>query len=295
MHSARIRRHLLLSVVVLGACLIGFVAAQAAESVVFKILAVNPSESEPKEVTIKGPLPPEVKPENVLDADGLQVDYDSQSGTYLITGKVTLSPKGSMVKNVIIQDVWVIPVNRFDTLDQEVEDILKKLQGTSFLDRGHIMADAIQRRLRELSAHQGAPFVNPEAHISRYRDDLKVLQSIEADLVSLRQLMVMAALDPSASVVIGGQQTQAGSAEGAGQERGSLSILTTWRIIFITLGLLVLVSASFFLIWRRQLNLQLAKEAATAAKEQRAASGDDLLTGGNGGTPPVAPGASGPT
>ncbi len=294
MHSARIRLQLLLSVVALGVCLIGSVPARAADSVIFKILAVNPSETEPKEVTIKGPLPPEIKPENVLDADGLQVDYDSQSGTYLITGKVTLPPKGSIVKNVIIQDVWVIPADRFDKLNQEVEDILKKLQGTSFLDRGQIMADAIQRRLRELGAHQGAPFVNPEAHISRYRDDLKVLQSIEADLVSLRQLMVMAALEPSAQVAIGGQQTQAGSA-GAGLERGSLSILTTWRIIFITLGLLVLVSASFFLIWRRQLNLQLAKEAAIDAKEQHVASGDDLLTSGNGGTPPVAPGAPGPT
>ena len=194
-----------------------------------------------------------------------------------------------MVKSVIIQDVWVIPVGQFDKLNQEVEDILKKLQGTSFLDRGQIMADAIQRRLRELSTHQGTPFVNPEAHISRYRDDLKVLQSIEADLVSLRQLMVMAALEPSARVAIGGQETQAGSAEGAGQERGGLSILTTWHIIFIVLGLLVLVSLSFFLIWQRQLKLQLAKEAANATREQRATSGDDLLTSGNGGTPPVAP------
>jgi hypothetical protein len=68
--------------------------------VVLKVLVVNPSETEVKEFDIRNPLPPEVKAEHVLDADGLRVDYDSQDGTYVLTGRVTLKPKESIVKDV---------------------------------------------------------------------------------------------------------------------------------------------------------------------------------------------------
>lgn len=269
----------------------GALSAHAADSVVFKILAVNPSEHESKDVTIQGALPPEVKPENVLDANGLSVEYSSQAGAYLVTGQITLPPKGSIVKNIIIEDVWVIPAAQFDKLDQEVEDILKKLAGTSFLERGQIMGDAVQRRLKDLRARQGLPFVNPEAHISSYREALKTLQSIEADLVSLRQLMVMAALEPANQAALSG----AGDGQEGTHERGGLSILTTWKIIFIVLGLLGVVSLSFFLMWQRQLKLQLAKQAADAEREQPSSNGGDLLTAADGGTPPVSPSIPGPT
>jgi hypothetical protein len=253
------------------------IAAPAEEAVVFKILAVNPSETETKDVSIRGVLPPEVKAENVVDADGLEVEYDSQLGAYVVKGTVPLRPKGSVIKNILIEDVWLIPEAQFARLEQEVAEILEKLQGTTLLERGQIMADAIQRRLRELRGHQAQPFLNPEAHISRYRDDVKALQLVESELVSLRQLMVMAALEPSqpAAIVMGDGGEAAG---GAGHERGSLSILTTWKLIFVILGLLAVVSLSFFLVWQRQLKTQLAKQPPAGA----GADEDELLTGGNG-------------
>lgn len=261
--------------------------AQAKESVVFKILAVNPSESDSKDVTIKGVLPPEVKAENVLDPDGLTVEYDSQLGAYFVSGSVTLKPRGSMVKNILIEDVWVVPDAQFDRLDAEVDEIMKKLAGTSFLDRGQIMADAIDRHIREVRSHQRLPFVNPETHISQYREDLKQLQMVETEMVSLRQLMVMAALNPAGAPVV---VADAGGGAGAeGGARDGLSVLTTWRIVFMILGLLGVVSVSFFFIWQRQLKAQLARQAAQPA------SSDPLFSGGSGGSAGV-PGnsASGP-
>jgi len=256
---------------ILGSLLLMGQAAVAGESVVFKILAVNPSETESKEVTMKGVLPPEVKSENVLDADGLSVEYDQQLGAYFLNGTVTLKPKGSLVKNVLIEDVWVIPDAQFDRLEREVDEILTKLAGTSFAERGQLMADAIRRRVKELHERQGAPFLDPQQHISSYRDDLKTLQLVETDMVSLRQLMVMAALEPTAQSMLAAGGPGAVSANGA--ERGSLSILTTWRIIFLILGLLGFISLSFFLVWQRQLKMQLSKQAAQEPPSGDAAGG----------------------
>ena len=265
----------------LALCLVWGGAVQAEESVIFKILAVNPSDTETKQVTIRGVLPPEVKAESVLDPDGLEVEYDSQAGAYVVTGTVSLEPKRSVIKNILIADVWVVPEESFARLEDEVGEIMKKLAGTSFAERGQLMANAITRRLTELRAHQQLPFLNPEQHISRYREDLTALQMVESELVSLRQLMVMAALEPATQAVLPGGGTEASSA-GAGQERGSLSILTTWRLIFIILALLGLVSLSFFLVWQRQLKLQLAKQTAREPDAQ-----DDVLANGNGTSAPA--------
>ncbi len=272
-----------LACLMLAAGLAGFAGwARAEDSVVFKLLAVNPSETDAKEVTLRGVLPPEVKPENVLDTDGLEVVYDAQLGAHVVTGRVTLKPKESIVRNVLIENVWIVAEEQFDRLAREVDDILRKLVGTPFLDRGQLIASAIRRRVGELREHQRAPVVDPENHISRYREDLKGLQMVESEMVSLRQLMVMAALEPSrpGAVLSGGAGTDAA---GRAHERGSLSILTTWRIVFIILALLGVLSLSFFFIWQRQLRLQLARQAEA---ERTASSSDDPFTnGGNGGTP----------
>lgn len=229
--------------------------------IVLKLLIVNPSQTEVKEFTVRNPLPPEVKPEHVLDADGLKVDYDAQQGMYFVVGTVTLKPKESMTKRIVLQDVWSIPAERFAALRGEMDDMLAKLSGTLYEERGAVMARAIERQLDDVEGHQRQAFIaNPDEHITTYRADLKALQLVEADLVSLRQLMVMAALNPSSSPSPIVSMAPADAGDGT-RLRGSLSILTTWRIIFAVLGLLGLVSLSFFFVWQRQLKQQLAKQA----------------------------------
>ena len=226
-----------------------------------KVLVVNPSETEVKEFTIHSPLPPEVRPEHVLDGDGLQVEYDPQAQAYVLTGTVTLKPKESWSRRVVLEDVWVIPPERFSALHSEKDELMQKLAGTPYEDRGQLLAQSVARRLTDISASQEQAAVSPEEHINRYREDTKGLQLVEADLVSLRQLMVMAALEPAAQTILAG----ADAASGGAHERGRLSILTTWRMIFVVLGLLGFVSLSFFLVWQRQLKLQLAKQQAQDA------------------------------
>lgn len=259
----------------IGLLVLGSPAESFAAEIVMKILVVNPSETETKEFTIHSALPPEVKAGDVLETDGLSVEYDSSAGLYVLSGTVTLQPKQSLRKEIVLEDVWLIPAKRFAVVRDETDAILAKLAATPYEQQGRLLADAVERRLDAVGASQRQSFVNPEQHISLYRDNLKALQSIEVDLVSLRQLMVMAALEPSRPSLLGGGGT---AAAGTGHDRGSLSILTTWKLIFVILSLLGLVSLSFFIVWQRQLKLQLAKQAA----RDDAPVDDDLLTNGNG-------------
>lgn len=246
-------------------------AGEANETISMKLLIVNPSQTEVKEFSIRNPLPPEVKPEHVLDADGLKVEYDSQAGTYVIVGTVTLKPRESLTKRIVLEDVWVIPDEQFAQLRREIDDIMQRLQDTPYLERGRILASAMTRRIAEVQESQQQPFLQPEQHITLYRENVKTLQMAESDMVSLRQLMVMAALNPSANQppLVVGHPTEGrdGASAADSASKGGLSILSTWRMIFLIIGLLAFVSLSFFLVWQRQLKAQLAKQTAAESEE----------------------------
>lgn len=271
-------RALRLSVMAAGLCLGWAIAAQA--DMVMKVLIVNPSDTEVKEYDIRNPLPPEVKAEHVLETDGLKVEYDSQAGTYVLVGHVTLKPKESLTKRILLQDVWVVDVERLTAVRREAGEIVDKLAGSTYAAQGQIMAAAIERRVSDVEHAQHESFLSPVQHITRYRESMKQLQMVESDLVSLRQLMVMASLHPTAESSTLPSLAQDRGATAGLNEKGGLSILATWRIIFIVLALLGLVSLSFFLVWQRQLKLQLAKQLAQ--ETAKVAEPAPLLKLGNG-------------
>lgn len=257
-----------------GCCAVLGPVVEAQAEIVMKVLIVNPSETEVKEFTIRSPLPPEVKAEHVLDTDGLKVDYDAQAGAYFLIGSITLKPKEALTKRILLEDVWVIPKARFDGLRSETEEMLQKLTGSQYQEQGRLLAGSVKRRLTEIQERQDQPFLNPQQHINGYREDLKALQMVDSDLVSLRQLMVMAALNPSSEAPI----VVAGAGSGT-TDKGSLSLLTTWRLIFMILAVLGGISLSFFFVWQRQLKQQLAKQAT---QDAAAPADEGLFTNGNG-------------
>ncbi len=262
-------------------------AAVMAEQITMKVMVVNPSDTEVKEFSIRSPLPPEIKPEHVLEGDGLKVEFDSQLGAYVLTGIVTLKPKESVTKRVILEDVWMVPAQRLRDIRHEVEEISEKLKGSTYAEQGSVIALGIEHNLSTIDSSQDQPLISPQQHISRFHESSKLLQLVESDLVSLRQLMVMAALVHSTQEPMVMRQT--GTA-GTGHERGQLSVLTTWRLIFIVLGLLGFVSVSFFIVWQRQLKVQLAKQATTAEVDTDALERLAHSSGGSdssGSTPPT--------
>jgi len=127
-------------------------------SIILRVLAANPSETEAKEAVIRTPLPQEIRPEHVLDADGLEVEYDPQLGMYVVHGTVLLAPKASIVKSVLLEDIWTIPAQRFTVLRQETDELMAKLAGSEFDERGGLLASAITRRLEDIEQRQGEPF-----------------------------------------------------------------------------------------------------------------------------------------
>jgi hypothetical protein len=222
-----------------------------ADEVVMKVLVVNPSESEAKEIEIDSPLPQEIMAEDVVDAAGLAVTFDPQTNAYRLSGSVRLDPKASSVKRMVLRDVWVIDPQRLAALRQELDEVVQQLSLGPHAQRGQIVTRAVERRLDAIEASAREPFLSPDQHMSRYRRHLADLQQIEDELASLRRYLLTVALPVGAA---------AQPDVGAAPQTVGLSVRTAWRLIIVVLLLLAAVSVSFFLAWRRQLRWHLAKE-----------------------------------
>jgi hypothetical protein len=192
-------------------------------------MAINPADSE-QTVPIKVYLPLEVKPEDVLYKDDLEVAYDTQQGSYYVYGEYLLKPKETLEKAVEIKDVWVIDETQIAILRQEAKDTLEAFKKTNFFERANLLYIGIEKKLKEVQQMQEVSSVSPGYKISNYRNSLSLLNSAKADLLAAKTLLSEVA------------------------PKGLTGF--TWKIILFIIIFLGLLGAGFFFIWQRQTKLE---------------------------------------
>ena len=204
-------------------------AAPAWANIVLKILAANPSKEQSQKVPVKVYLPKETKPEDVIDRADLDIAYDTQQGSYFAFGDYELKPGETLERSIEIRDIWTIPDAEIETLRNEVKKIALMLKNTEFAERISFLSNSIDSKLNQISENQRNTPPNPERHISDYRDNLRVLESVKTDMALARSLMSQAKPTMSAKVI--------------------------WRLIMGIMIFLGLLGGGFYLIWQKQLKV----------------------------------------
>ena len=226
--------------------------------IVLKVFSANPSKTEKQTVTVKAYLPKEVKPEDVVDKGDLEIAYDNQQGSYYVYGEYQLDPGKTIERDIEMSDIWQVPAQEMESIRSESEKTAKLLENTDFRERMSFLKQGIDSKLKEIESRQSVPAINPERHISSYRDNVKLLESVKADLVVLRSLLAQAKGLPATAV---------------------------WRLILIIIGFLGAIGVGSYLIWQRQMKLveipaaaqTKKKEEDTAGKGEKIESKDDDL------------------
>jgi len=206
-----------------------FFIPQAEAGITMRLMAVNPADST-QTVTIKSYLPLEVKPEDVLYKDDLEVIYDTQQGSYYIYGEYQLKPKEVLEKEIELRDIWVIDLSRIAMIRQEAKDLREDFKKTNFIERANVLYDGIDKKLKEVEDMQVSTSANPGYKISSYRNSVSLLNSAKADLLAGKTLLSEVA------------------------PRGLAKL--TWRIILFIIIFLGILGAGFFFVWQRQTKLE---------------------------------------
>ena len=224
-------------------------------SVKFRIVAVNPSKFKTQKVEVRNYLPVEVKPKDVLDTGGLDLEYDSERSIYyMYKPELVLSSGEVRVFEVEVEDVWVIQEKKLDSLKERTDTILAKLQKTEYYERAKETADTIYPRLDEIAISQKDESVSREKHIGIYRQNLLTLEQIKEDIARMEKILVTAG-GPAAPEMLAKTRIKA--------EEPTKTM--TWIVIFIIIIFTGLLAGVLFFTWHRQ--ARLAKEDLLAAKK----------------------------
>jgi len=199
---------------------------EADANVVLKVFAVNPSKEQTQKVSIQASLPKEVKPEDIIDKEDLDIAYDTQEGCYVAYGEFELKPGETLERDIEIRDIWLISNSEIENLRKDLAKLTDLLKNTEFSDRLVFLKNSIESKLNQVTESQKDAPSNPQQLISNYRENLKILESAKADLALMRSFLSQLRPFPAATV---------------------------WRIILLIIIFLGLLGGSFYLLWQKQL------------------------------------------
>ncbi|MFA5373748.1 MAG: hypothetical protein WC354_06180, partial [Candidatus Omnitrophota bacterium] len=239
-------------------------------SVKFRIVVINPAKTKVQKVQVKKFLPTEVKLKDIMDAGGLDLEYDSEKSIYYAyKNDLELQPGESRVFEVEVEDIWLIPASRLEDLKRQAADMVPRMSKTEYAGRAQELANTVPAVMDEIARNQVDDTISREQHIGLYRQNMQTIRRVEEELASLLKLI----------------QPVSGMSAPEMLERSRLKInmpakTTTWLIIIIIIIFLGLLAVVFFFGWQAQMRASqdaLSSMRDNAFPDQKAAdkSGKD--------------------
>lgn len=223
-----------------------FFYAQA--SVVLKIVGTNPSKTQTQKIKMKAYLPEEVKPEDILDKNDLELVYDEQKNAYYVSGEYDVEAGVTIEREVEINDIWHVSEESIADIRRDAKAAFAALEDSDLREKAQALQSAIEKRLADIEESQRSPASNPQRHISRYRDNKKLMAQVLQDMTTARSLLAQVKRIPTAQV---------------------------WKVFLLVLGFFGVLGAGLYIAWNTQ--NKLAEKSAAAATAHQPALEDDIV------------------
>ncbi len=152
--------------------------------VYINVMAVNGSPTK-KETDVKSNLPSDVAIVDVLDADGLQVDYNIADANVYVHGKVTLEPKESKTFKVRIRDLWKTDPQQIEQTKKEIEEGFNKLGTPHDPKMAEQLKDYLLKKIEYILDAEGAKAETVEKRIDSFRTYRKELQRVKNNALAV--------------------------------------------------------------------------------------------------------------
>ncbi|MBU4452632.1 hypothetical protein KKH24_00005, partial [Patescibacteria group bacterium] len=204
------------------------------DSVVFNFLITNPL-AEIKTLKFKSYLPIEVKPEHIMDLNGLSIDYDSSAATYYVWGNVALDAGQSITKKVEIKDIWIFDEAEIESLKKQAETLFESLKKTQYEAQGTLLKNENEVILNIILLNQKEGYRTPQDHIVAHRTNEEKMAGVKRNLEKMKDLVV-----------------QSGASQGMIGKVGGIQTFATWGIILSIVFGFGLLAVIIFAMWRHQ-------------------------------------------
>ncbi|MFA5039985.1 MAG: hypothetical protein WC732_09970 [Candidatus Omnitrophota bacterium] len=205
---------------------LGLLFSSLAEAnIVVRAAVINPS-TQKRKVPFKSYLPKEVKPENIVEMGDLEIAYDPKESAYFVYKDYELEPRESVLVEIEMQDVWKVSAEEIASIREETQKVTDILANTDYYERAKYLKESIDEKLGRIEGTQNLINPNPGGYISDYRENLKLLDAVKADLQAAKTLMT---------------------------EAKQVSPLLTWKLIIAIVAFLGILGLAFFIVWLKQI------------------------------------------
>lgn len=188
-------RELFLAIALASCLLPGRVSASR---LILKIQAANPSDR-PQSVDIRSSLPDRITTNDIISLAGLELGYDVKSDTYFVHGTLELGPREIAVRDVVLDDIWVVDEQSVNQLEQRASRLAGMLSATEFGAEAEALVGDAADRVQTILVRQREnriTMVPPVQHIQAYEQNLTTLQDLKQKVGRLENLVMAAGMNP---------------------------------------------------------------------------------------------------
>ena len=175
-----------------------------ADRLVVKIQAANPSEDKEQSVPIRASLPARVSTNDIINLAGLSLGYDVKSDTYYVHGTIQLAPKEIVIREVVLNDIWLVDEADVKTLESRAGTLTGLLASTKHGAKAQEAGVAVKQGVATILERQRdnrITRVSPVRHIQAYESNLKALQEVRQLVGQIENLALAEGINPGDTLV----------------------------------------------------------------------------------------------
>jgi len=190
-----------------GVLLLSFFCMAApvlAGRLVVKIQAANPSAEKAQPVEIRASLPARVTTNDIINLAGLNLGYDVKSDTYYVYGTIMLAPKEIVVREVELDDIWLLDEGEVRALETRAVKVSGLLGETKHAAEAAEARQQVELGVAAILARQAEnriTRVSPVRHIQAYESNRKALQEVKQHVGQIENLALASGISPGDTLV----------------------------------------------------------------------------------------------
>ena len=152
--------------------------------VYINVMAVNGTDVA-KTSPIKFNLPGELTAEDILDTNGLQLDYSVDDANYFVYGDVTLNPKESKTFRIHVKDKWQVTPDQVAQLKKQIEEGFTTIGQVHDAQKADILKDRLDKKIDYIVNLQSTNVDSIDKRIDAYRTYAKELKRVQNDALNV--------------------------------------------------------------------------------------------------------------
>ena len=168
---------------IMGTMLSFGIGSAAYADIYINVMAVNGA-SDPKNYSIKFNLPGELAAEDIMDTNGLQLDYSVDDADYFVYGDVTLKPKEIKTFRIHVKDKWMVTGPQVDDLKKQIEQGYEILGKPYDASKAQILKERLEKKIDYIVNLQSTNAGSIDKRIDDYRVYVKEIKRIQNDAIN---------------------------------------------------------------------------------------------------------------